>query len=724
MSTEPPSEHSRRGVHLAGPGLVLVGRILFTMALAATAGPARAQETVPADDVQRCLNCHGQPRIVSLSDEERAGMLSAPPTEPYPDAEKLFIDQTRFGRSVHAGLKCQDCHPDADRLPHPPRLAEPACATCHPVEANLYLRSVHAEKAVERGGPEAPRCATCHGSHYILPPTEREAHTYPLNVVDICTSCHAQHGTAPDVPIQGADLVERYLDSVHGRALRDAGLPVAATCPDCHGAHEVLPSHDPNSTVHRNRIPQTCGRCHVGIAEVYAESIHGQIEASEDSERAPVCTSCHTAHRISRVETRSFSRDIVEECGTCHQDLYATYRESYHGQVNRLGYRRAARCSDCHGAHDVRAVSDARSHVAPANRVETCGRCHPGATENFAKFIAHANYRDRHAYPLLFGVWLYFMILMSVTFSFFGLHTVLWWIRSVVERLRGRGHQHAATHEKRAFLRFQRIDRLTHALVITSFMGLTLTGIPLKFSDQPWALAIADALGGGNVAGILHRLFAVVMLVYVCIHATRVLGWVRAQWKSGRRGWLFGPDSLLPRKKDLSDIVGMFKWFFGLGPRPKFDRWTYWEKFDYWADAAGTVIIGGSGLVLAFPVVASWVLPGWFFNVAMIVHGYEALLAIGFIFTIHFFNAHLRLEKFPTDTVIFTGQVSAEEMAEERPAQLERLEQEGRLEELLVRPKSPRRIVAMKFLGVVLLAIGITLITLIIWAGLSSLTAS
>src|SRR5574337_1426452 len=97
---------------------------------------------------------------------------------------------------------------------------------------------------------------------------------------------------------------------------------VAAVCPDCHRAHEIRPSHDSTSSVYREQIPETCGRCHVGIAEVYAGSIHSQLKyRGEHGERVPVCTDCHSAHRISRVATPSFERDIVEECGVCHQNL-------------------------------------------------------------------------------------------------------------------------------------------------------------------------------------------------------------------------------------------------------------------------------------------------------------------------------------------------------------------------------------------------------------------
>jgi cytochrome b subunit of formate dehydrogenase len=698
--------------------------VLCAVAAALVLLPGRsAHAQVPPENL-RCLNCHGQRSITTASPEERAAMVATPPSEPRPNPQQLYFDRELFARSVHTGLRCTDCHPGSGSLPHPAKLPAPTCEKCHPTQTELYQRSVHALR-VPGEESEMPRCWTCHGMHDILPPTDRKARTYPLNVLAVCGGCHRKHNvprlrSPEDLQESGATLVENYLDSVHGRAVRTAGLIVAATCPDCHRAHEVLPSHDPDSSVNRNHVTDTCGRCHVGVAEQLAGSVHSPARHYEEQGlRVPVCTNCHTAHRITRSDTEAFKRDIVEECGTCHEELYTTYRESYHGQVNRLGYRRAARCSDCHGAHNIQEIGQAESASASERKVAMCARCHEGANENFAKFMAHADYHDRQRYPVLFYVWMYFIVIITATFSFFGLHTVLWWVRSLIERVRNGPPKH--NPNGRTFVRFRSIHRFTHVLVIISFMGLALTGIPLKFSDQPWAVSLADALGGGNVAGILHRFFAVVMLVYVCIHAGVAVRWVRAQRKAGRRGWLFGPESLLPRWKDVRDLLGMFRWFVGRGPKPRFDRWTYWEKFDYWADAVGTLIIGGSGLMLAFPIVTSWLLPGWMFNVAMIVHGYEALLAIGFIFTMHFFNAHLRLEKFPGDPVIFSGEISEHEMREERPLEYERLQQQGRLEDLVVTPKPRTFTTGARAVGAVLLVTGVTLIVLIIWAGLTGL---
>jgi len=151
---------------------------------------------------------------------------------------------------------------------------------------------------------------------------------------------------------------------------------------------------------------------------------------------------------------------------------------------------------------------------------------------------------------------------------------------------------------------------------------------------------------------------------------------------------LFGPDSLCPTFRDVKDITGMVRWFFFRGPKPTFERWTYWEKFDFLAVFWGMFAIGGSGLILWFPEFFGYFLPGWTFNVATIIHSDEALLATGFIFTVHFFNTHGRPEKFPMDFVIFNGQISKEEFIEERGDQWQRYEENGTTEQFAAQKPS------------------------------------
>jgi len=690
------------------------------------AQPPATQAEPPADN-RRCLNCHGQERIGTLTAEDRRGMVAPPPDGVYPTLEhpeKLFVNPAARAADVHRNVACTSCHPDATALPHQPKLKPANCSACHADAAGEVLQSVHADAQLN-AGMRAPHCGDCHGSHDIRHKTDPNARTYPLNVIKVCGGCHQQHVGAGYSKGDGAKLVNAYLDSVHGRAIAKAGLVVAASCADCHGHHDIRPSSNPESRVARANVPKTCGKCHVGIEEIFATSVHAEAAKDPTSKlKAPVCTDCHSAHHISRADTRSFTRDIVAECGSCHAGLYKSYRESYHGQVQALGSTRAARCSDCHGAHNIHKPSDPRSTLSGTNRADTCAQCHTElksasmtARANFVKYRPHADYHDRRHQPVLYYIWLYFMIIMGVTFTFWGLHSIFWFARGMKERQKNGPRDAMAHRHAPAIRRFSAWHRWTHAFVIVSFLGLTLTGLPLKFSDHPWSRTIMTLIGGPHVAGIIHRICAVLVLVYLAMHAVHLF----KNWRGGDRSLLqrvFGPNSMLPTAGDWRKFTQMAAWFFGRGPKPSFDRWTYWEKFDYWADLFGTGIIGLSGLLLWFPEFFAGFLSGYWFNIANVVHGYEALLAAGFIFSIHFFNAHLRWEKFPVDDVIFTGQVPEEEFREERADQFERLAKAGELDALRVPPAPGWQHWLARVVGLVALLIGSVLIVLIVLAGL------
>ena len=265
----------------------------------------------------------------------------------------------------------------------------------------------------------------------------------------------------------------------------------------------------------------------------------------------------------------------------------------------------------------------------------------------------------------------------------------------------------------RFIARFDLFDRILHSLMMTTFLGLSLTGLPLLFSTHRWAAVLARLVGGFHAAALLHRIFAAGMLACFAMHLARLAHRLLVRRD---RGILWGPHSMVPQPRDLVQIYQNVRWFLGRGPRPAFDRYTYWEKFDYWAVFWGMAIIGGSGLVLWFPRFFARILPGTAFNLALLIHGEEALLAVCFIFTIHFFNSHLRPEKFPIDRVIFTGVVAEDELREERPAEYERLQASGRLEQLVTAPPSARTIRRANVATVVAVAVGLALVALSIVA--------
>jgi cytochrome b subunit of formate dehydrogenase len=269
----------------------------------------------------------------------------------------------------------------------------------------------------------------------------------------------------------------------------------------------------------------------------------------------------------------------------------------------------------------------------------------------------------------------------------------------------------------RYYVRFDRIDRLMHAILMVTFIGCALTGIPLIVADHEWAQALARMFGGIRAANVIHRICAGIMIVVFVAHVARVF--LFAIRSGDWLGLVWGPNSMVPNLKDGRDIVAHFKWFLGKGARPKFDRYTYWEKFDYWAVFWGMFIIGGSGLLLWFPFFFSQFMPGWVFNIATLVHGEEALLAVGFIFTIHFFNGHIRPEKFPMDPVIFTGRISEHEMQEERAEEYARLVREGGLAAVEAAPPSPGILALGYVVGGTAVTLGILTVVLIVYSFLA-----
>jgi cytochrome b subunit of formate dehydrogenase len=261
----------------------------------------------------------------------------------------------------------------------------------------------------------------------------------------------------------------------------------------------------------------------------------------------------------------------------------------------------------------------------------------------------------------------------------------------------------------RYFMRFTRAQRYLHAVLFTSFLGLAGTGLPLRFSESIWARGLAKGVGGFGAILFFHKFFALVLTAAFLIHVkdlfTRAL-------VHREKGIFWGSTSMVANWKDVKDLLGHLRWFIGLGPKPKFERYAYWEKFDYWAVFWGMIVIGFSGYAMWFAPFFARFLPGWALNAVLVIHSEEGLLAILFIFSIHFVNTHLRPDSFPMDMVVFTGVESEEEFKHKRPLEYERLKAQGKLEPRVAEAPATWFLRFSKVVGFTAILIGLVLLVL------------
>ncbi len=213
-------------------------------------------------------------------------------------------------------------------------------------------------------------------------------------------------------------------------------------------------------------------------------------------------------------------------------------------------------------------------------------------------------------------------------------------------------------------IRFSVLHRVLHVLVMLGFIGLGVTGFSLKFSDQFWAQGVAWLLGGASHLAWTHRAFAVMTYASVMAH----LIWL-AYYKLLLKGRLTGPGTMFPGGRDFRELGRHLKYMFARGPQPAFGRFTYWEKLDYWAVLIGMNTMGLTGLVLWFPEWFTRFMPGYFVNLALVLHIYEAILAVALKFVVHIYTAHLRPPVYPMEKSIFNGRESMEQIKHERPGQ-------------------------------------------------------
>src|SRR5215469_12131322 len=268
----------------------------FVLGLLLFASPLFAADKLKNAD---CLDCHTDPankRVVNGHAEPMA-----------------LFPTNGFAKSVHSALDCVDCHDGIKEMVHDKNVPPPNCAGCHDKEAKDYATSIHGMSHA-MGASGAAQCWDCHGSHEIVPVKHGDSPVFKMNLPRTCAKCHSNTNLTKEYQIEFPQAASQYMDSIHGTALLKMGLIVAPSCSDCHGAHAIKRSVDRESPINHANVAKTCGKCHVGVEDIYNQSVHGQLLAKGDV-RGPVCIDCHSAHQITNPTGDKFKSVSDQICG-------------------------------------------------------------------------------------------------------------------------------------------------------------------------------------------------------------------------------------------------------------------------------------------------------------------------------------------------------------------------------------------------------------------------
>ena len=360
---------------------VLLGLVFSVLFLGMAGG-------VWSADKKFCLGCH---KDEALAKQDARGRKIS-----------LYVAEAELDRSVHGGLSCTDCHTrirdDTHAAGEKKDVGLVDCGVCHEKVAKEYQQSLHA-KAIMKGAERAAHCYDCHGWHAIYRAKDEKSTIHPSNIDKTCNRCHSDKEIVKDHAMgTGPSPGEQFSGSVHAKTGE-------VTCVSCHGSHKLGSLIDPKSSIFRSNVPQTCGACHPDITKQFLDSIHGVL-AERGRSDAPTCTTCHGIHGIkARIDPDSAvneRRIAMTTCPQCHaaerisgsygitRAQVKSYYDSFHGLSYRGGDTYSANCASCHGVHDIRQSSDPKSMIHKDNLQKTCGACHPGASENFAKGKIHA----------------------------------------------------------------------------------------------------------------------------------------------------------------------------------------------------------------------------------------------------------------------------------------------------------------------------------------------
>jgi cytochrome b subunit of formate dehydrogenase len=397
----------------------------------------------------------------------------------------------------------------------------------------------------------------------------------------------------------------------------------------------------------------------------YWEGIHGKM-VKRGQVDAPVCTTCHGEHGIiSPKDPRSPVSDarVAEAtCSPCHESevlnekyglpagRLTSYIDSYHGLKSKAGKAYVANCASCHGSHRILPHTDPTSSIYPANLQTTCGKCHEGITSELAGVSIHETATGiRSGWPEFFRD--FYIWLIVIVIGLMILHNVADIVRHV-KNIRREPY----------VVRMNLNESFQHWVLMLSFIVLVISGFALRFSDASWVVWIFGWGEGEGFLfrGLVHRIAAVVF-AFCCVWHFLYL--------FGHRGKRTLRDMILA-KRDFADIRDNVLFFLGRrDERPRFDRFSYMEKCEYWALVWGGVIMTGTGILLWFDnwFVDRWGLPKGVLDVVLVVHYYEAWLATLAILVWHGYSTIFSPHVYPMNPAWIGGAMPKKMYMHEHP---------------------------------------------------------
>jgi formate dehydrogenase gamma subunit len=330
----------------------------------------------------------------------------------------------------------------------------------------------------------------------------------------------------------------------------------------------------------------------------------------------------------------------------------------------------AVNCASCHGSHAIRPSSDPKSPVSRANLAQTCGQCHPGASTRFTSAPVHVTAGAQGQEPAVYWIATLYVWLIVAVIGGMSAHNGLDFVRKVRRKI---GMQQGAVGEgavpHRLYLRMTANERLQHATLVACFVALVITGFMLQFPDAWWVIHIRRHVGHlFEWRSAIHRVAGVVLV--------GAGAWHFAYLALTRRGRQLFRD-LLPRVRDLSDAAGVLRYNLGLAAsKPRFGRFSYIEKTEYWAMMWGSAVMAATGALLWFENTSIRLVTRLGYDVSRTVHLYEAVLATLAIIVWHLYFVVFNPDVYPMNLSWLTGRLSEREMREDHPLELERIEAE------------------------------------------------